>query len=59
MLNKINYNRSIPFAKNVNKKGSTTQKNFGATIHMKIKATRQIKKYSQYFPVDLVVSISF
>lgn len=47
----------MAFAKKVNKNGSTIQKNLGATIHMKTNAISAIKKYNQYFPAGLVVSI--
>jgi len=48
----------MPLAKKVNTNGSVTQKNWGATIHMKANAAKEITKYNQYLPVDLVVSIS-
>jgi len=40
-------------------KGSTTQKNLGAKSDININAIIEMKKYSQYLPVDFVVSISF
>ena len=47
----------MPLAKKVKLKGNTTQKNFVAKIDINTNAIKEIKKYSQYFPVDLVVSI--
>lgn len=49
----------MAFAKKVNKNGSTIQKNFGATMHIKINAISAIKKYNQYFPAGLVVSMVY
>jgi hypothetical protein len=44
LLINYNYSRSSPFAKKVKTNGSTTQKNFGTNMHMRISTTREIKK---------------
>ena len=47
----------MALAKKVKLNGSTTQKNLGANTQNKMSTIIERKKYSQYFPVDFVVSI--